>query len=970
MKSILTLAVALLMLLTLALPVYPGSLPMVNRYSRSWTSKDGLKGSQVWTILQDGSGYLWLGTNEGLVRFDGISFRVWPAFGSVSLPNGSVRALALARDGTMWIGFGGIGGVSRVRGGELRNYSSLDGLPRAIVLSVLEDHAGVAWAVTVLGLYRLSNDRWTAVTDQQGLPQGAISSMYEDRRGDLWVGTSNGTYRCFAAGAQFAQVGDTGLIDGFAEDHAGTVWGVGSQGLFRFGAGAVKSWPTLAGTRIHHDGDGRLWLATLGDGLLYVDPTSAGPILYRYRGKAVLTSDVVRAVVEDREGNLWLGTQSGLNRLSEAVVSMFADDGLGPLARAVITTADGAVWMATSAGLYRLKHGTTRRFTEVDGLPSASIRALHETPTGTLWVATTGGIARATPAGFETMPRTPGLRLAQIMAITTDRTGALWVGDLTEGLIRFQDGMAKVMVDARVARPFSVSADARGRIWTGFADGTLTIHDGDHVQTLSEQNGFAGGMITSLREEPQETMWVGSSKGLFRLRAGQIDHLPWSSGLPGNVIGAILPDGLGNLWLASSSGIIRLPLAEIEKGFHDRTYRVRHVLYDASDGLRGDPIGFGAPTAAQADDGMLWFITSDGIARLHVRYAEKKRLPPPVVIENIVADLQQISPQDGAVLAPHTGNVQINYAGLSLRAPEKVTFQYLMEGFDKQWVDAGTRRQAFYTNLPPGHYRFRVKADNDGAPNETEAVWAFRIAPDFYQTGWFALAMVVAAAALATGAWRLRVRSVRSKFALILVERSRMAREIHDTLLQSLLGVMLRLDDVEKTVDVSADSAKQQLGRLRQQVEFYIREARHSIRDLRSPTLQTRDLACALEEMGLQLTGGRALFRFSAAGRMRRFPARVEQNLLRIAQEAISNALRHGAPRTIAVRITYSAGTLSLHVSDDGCGFDPGAMNGCGDHWGIASMHERAAQIQARLLLTSQPGAGTEVDVRVPVPSG
>ena len=961
------LLVAACLLLLAAVPAWTGSAPPANRYSRAWTSKDGLKGSQVWTLLQDRAGYLWLGTNEGLVRFDGVGFHVWPAFGAVSLPNGSVRALSLARDGTMWIGFGGTGGVSRVRDGRLRNYSSNDGLPTAIVLGVLEDQAGVAWALTAVGLFRLSAEHWEPITEQQGLPSGTISALFEDRRGDLWAGTTGGIYRRTAGAESFLPVADIAVAEGFSEDRSGTVWAVGSAGLFAFAEGGrVRAWQALAGTRIEHDGDGHLWLATLGGGLLHVDPDRAEPVLHRYHGEAVLTSDLVRAVLQDREGNIWVGTQSGLNRLSEAVVTMLADDDMGPLARAMTATGDDAVWIGTNMGLHRVQGGAVQRFTEADGLPSASIRALHATPDG-LWVATAGGIARRTPRGFEVVPGSGEPRPTQVMAIAQDRLGDLWVGDMARGLIRYHDGRPSVIVGAKTGRPFSVAADSKGRIWTGFTDGVLTIHDGDQSRSFSDKEGFVGGMVTSLREEPEGTMWIGSSKGLSRSRDGHFDRVTWANGLPGNLIGAIVPDGLGHLWLGSSSGIIRIALTEIEKAFADSSYQVQYVLYDASDGLRGDPIGFGAPTSAQTHDGMLWFITSDGVARLNVHQAVKNRLPPPVVIESIVADAHDISQASGEPLPARTGNLQINYAGLGLRAPEKVTFKYLMEGFDTQWVDAGTRRQAFYTNLPPGGYRFRVKADNDGAASETEAIWSFSIAPAFNQTGWFRLLLVVAGAAIATGAWRLRVRGVRSQFALILVERSRLAREIHDTLLQSLLGVMLRLDEVERTVDVSADSAKQQLGRLRQQVEFYIREARQSIRDLRSPVLQTRDLVTALQETGARLTAGHAAFEYSATGRARRVPVKVEEHLLRIAQEAISNAIRHAAPRVVTVTLAYADDSLALRVADDGTGFDVERREQPDDHWGITSMQERANQIEARFLLTSEPGRGTVLEVQAPL---
>ncbi len=940
----------------------------INRYARSWTSEDGLRGSQVWTVLQDRAGYLWLGTNEGLVRFDGVDFLVWREFGGQALPGGSVRALSLARDGAMWIGFGANGSVSRVHDGTLRNYSNDDGLPGSNILAVLEDRSGTAWAGTLVGLFRLEGERWERVPAREGLAAERIGALFEDRHGSLWVGTELGIFRRKAGEQAFVRMSDVVVVD-LSGDPGGTVWGIGDTGLVHLDdVLGARVRPDIVGTQILADRDGTLWVGTLGGGVLHVDLDEREPLLHRYHGETVLTNDLVRAVFEDREGNIWVGTQSGLNRLSDAVVSMLTVSDSTRLVRAVTVGGDGALWVATSSGLDRVSGSETRRFGVADGLQTASVRALHHDARFGLLAATSGGIARITSSGVREVAAT-GLALSQMMAITTDRRGDVWVGDLADGLVRVRDGRATVMVDGEFGSkpPFTVYGDLSGRVWAGFFDGTIVMHDGDVARAFGEGDGFVGGMVTSFRDDANGTIWIGSSRGLSRYRNGRFDRVTWDSGLPGNVIGAIAPDGLGHLWLGSSAGILRVELAELEKGFADPSYRVKHVLYDASDGLRGDPIGFGAPTVAESRSGMLWFVTSDGVASMDIHRAAKNRLPPPTRIEAVFADARSRDLAAGEALPPRTGHLQINYTGLSLRAPEKVRFSYLLEGFDDQWVDAGSRRQAFYTNLPPGPYRFRVKAENDGVASESEAIWAFTIAPAFSQTRWFQALLVALAAAIATVAWRVRVQQVRSKYAFILVERSRLAREIHDTLLQSLLGVMLRLDEVEKTVDESADGAKQQLGSLRQQLEFYIREARQSIRDLRSPLLEGRDLAAALREAGERLTAGRASLEYDVTGPARRAPLKVEEHVLRIAQEAISNAIRHAAARTVRVNLAYTSDALALRVADDGRGFDPSAPDGDTAHWGLTSMQERVAQVEGEFSLHSAPGQGTAVEVRVPL---
>lgn len=941
-----------------------------DRFSRSWTSEHGLRGNQVWAILQDPDGYLWLGTNEGLIRFDGERFQVWRDPDGAPLPGSSVRALSLGGDGAMWVGFGGIGGVSRVVRGHVTHYSHDDGLPWANVLAVLADRHGVAWAGSLVGLFTLSAGTWTLVPAADGLPPARVSALFEDRRGHLWVASELGVYRRDAGAQRFERISEAPVAE-FCDDDAGHVWAVGEGGLVDLDQPSKTFRPGLAGTRLIHGRDGTLWIGTLGGGLMQVEVSSEPRVRRRYHGESVLTSDLVRAILEDREGNLWVGTQSGLNRLSEGVVSMRTAPTRERLVRAVTIADDGAVWIGTSNGLDRLSSTGTRTYSVADGLPSASIRALHNDSRSGLWVATSGGVVRVNGDRFVPLPG--GDRpLSQALAMGTDRHGEVWVGDLSAGLVRYRGGASTVVMDASLGRrpPFTVYADPRGRVWAGFFDGTLARYDGDEARVLGPSDGFVGGMVTSLHEDPPGTLWIGSSKGLSRYRDGRFDRATWASGLPGNIIGAIVPDGRGHLWLATSAGIVRVAITDVERAFADDRFLIPHVLYDASDGLRGDPISFGAPTAALAKNGTLWFVTSDGLATLDVRRADKRRLPPPVLIEEVLADNRAIG-QDGVeTLPPGTGHLQISYAGLSLRAPEKVRFRYRMEGFEDRWVEAGARRQAFYTNLPPGAYRFRVRADNDGVASESEAVWAFAIAPAFYQTHWFQLIFVAIGVAAATVVWQLRVRQVRSKYSLMLVERSRMAREIHDTLLQSLLGVMLQLGELERTVEDSSAAARQHLGRLRQQLEFYIREARQSIRDLRSPILQSRDLVTALREIGERLAAGRVAFACDASGPARRAPARVEEHVLRIAQEAVSNALRHAAPHTVTVHLTYTAETLTLQVVDDGTGFDPEAPRAEDVHWGITSMRERAAQIEGQLRLESEPGRGTTVALMVPIARG
>lgn len=947
---------------------------------RSWRRHDGLRGSQVWAVAQGGDGYLWLGTNEGLARFDGVRFVSGQALGDGQLPPNSVRALRASRDGALWIGFGGPGGVSRLHGRALRNFSAADGLPEALITSLCEDQAHTMWAGSLDGLYRLRGDRWERVTFAGTTQAQIVDEVFEDTEGDLWLGTPAGVFRRRQGRESFDLVSQL-RIESFAEDAQHRVWGTGSDAALALLSTSpprvIASGSDGAGKRVLYAPDGHLWVATLGGGLLQMTVASDEEVddvqVRTFRGPGVLSSDVVRALHWDREGNLWVGTQNGLDRVSTGVIQglPIAGDSMSRLVRAVATDRDGSIWVGTGRGLYHFAGHRREYYGEQSGLPGLSVSALHGDRHGAMWVVTERGIGRMHQGRFIPVPGSQAV-LSRPVAITSDGSGQIWLADLDRGVWRW-DGKALVDVDfgrrPRARPAFAILADRQDRVWTGFIDGTVGVvtPDGTHLYTAAD--GLSGGMITSLYEDRDGTIWIGASSGLMRFRDGRFEGVSWTHGLPGNIVGAIAGDETGTLWLGVSAGIVRVDPSAFDATISGRTRTLEHVLYDASDGLRGDPIGLGHPTVARDGRGTLWFVTSDGLALLSPDRSEKNRAAPPVLIEAVMIDRQQVPVDGQSRLPPLTANVQIDYAAPTFTAPEKVRFQYFMEGFDRDWIDAGSRRQAFYTNLQPGSYRFRVRASNEGVWSEREAVWAFELAPAFYETRWFAAALVLLTGTALAGAWRARVHRVRSRFSAILVERTRVAREIHDTLLQSLLGVMLQLDQAASDVDDAPDSAKDRLGRLRQQVEFHIREARHSIRDLRSPVLQTRDLSAALGDAGAHLTAGTAIsFEIDVAGTPFRCAQRVEEHLLRIGQEAMSNAVRHGHPSRIHVTLAFEPTTLTLRVSDDGIGFEAGSAPDLQEsHWGLTSMRERAEQAGGTCRIDSKPGHGTTVEVTVPV---
>jgi ligand-binding sensor domain-containing protein/signal transduction histidine kinase len=939
---------------------------------RSWTRLDGLPGSQVWAITQDRAGYIWIGTNEGLVRFDGVRFLSGRQLGLERLPNASVRALFVARDGSVWIGFG-TGGIGRLKDGRLRTYTMDDGLPPGVVAGLVEDRHGNIWAASANGLYRLADGRWGRITLESAGPARAVNTVYADRKGGLWVGTRAGAYRSAPDTlTRFDRITSEPALS-LAGDDVGNVWSVGEASLTLLSASSPRTVVEAAGyapgRRMVADRHGRLWIGTLGDGLLRVTP-GAGASVEEFSRPGVSSYDDVLAVFEDREDNIWVGTPRGLDRGSRGLIRSVpgAGDGITAPVQAVAAATDGSVWVGTTNGVHRFGENGHGAPGASVGLPIRGVLALHGDARGGMWVATARAIGRVEDGRFASLIPV-GTQLNYPVAMATDPHGTLWLCDLERGLFRW-DGtaLAPVPADQYGNRPaFSILVDRAGRIWAGHLDGTISVHENGRARLYTADDGVIGSVVTGFYEG-SGAVWAGSRNGLMRFRDGRIDAVTWDQGLPGHTVTAITGDSGGNLWLGVSAGVARFRPEDFDKVVAGAAKSLSYTLYDGSDGLRGDPFPLTAPAVARSGDGRLWFLTSDGVAVVSPESHEKNRVPPPVVIETVTADQRAVRLDGDGHLAPRTANLQIDYAALSFVAPEKIRFSYRMEGFDADWVDAGTRRQAFYTNLAPGHYRFRVRGSNDGVSSEREAVWAFTLAPAFYQTRWFIAAMVLLALSGVALAWRVRVQQVQGRFSAILVERTRVAREVHDTLLQSLLGVLFRLDDVASVIDRSSESAKEQLVRLRHQVEFYVREARYSIRDLRSPILQSRGLATALRSIGENLTAESAIaFRLDVIGHARADLQRVDEHLLRIGQEAMTNAVRHGRAATVIAELRYREDAVSLSVRDDGKGFDTSVATVTdGVHWGLRTMRERAEQVGGTLRLTSAEGQGTAVEVVVP----
>ena len=940
----------------------------------TWGRKDGLAGP-IWAITEDRDGYLWLGTDDGLVRFDGVRFVPWEALGGSPLPHEVIRALSVSSDGSLWIGFGGGGGLAQIRAKHVRTYGDTDGIAASPISAIVEDRGKTVWAGSDAGLFRWSGGKWEKLGASQGLPDTGVTTVYVDSSGTLWVGTTVGLFwQPIASEESFQQIdASTDVVRGLSEDATGRIWATDPRGGFRSLGYRMPSEPGPEpgrGSRLARDRRGDLWVATLGQGLWRVrqrrDPSQS--TTEKTTVLSGLSSDTVQSLFEDTDGNIWAGTSEGLDRLTPHRVTPIT--GLG-LVSAIDAAHDGHMWVATAEELIRFSQ--PEGSWQSDGIrwPLPNTHTLRVDANGGVWGATSSGLFRLASNRLARVPLPADQSASGVDAITTDRGAGMWIVRSRD--VFHWDGRLELLDRLPLlgrARVTSAYADRGGQLWVAFTESRIGVWSGrGQVRFYGVPDGLGTSPYYTFYEDSDGAIWIGGNDGLTRFANGRFSSITRDNGLPAGGVFAIAEDDSRQLWLATSSGILRLARSEFEAATANNLDQIQFQLYDTSDGLAGFPDWLGDRTASRAADGTLWFVTSRGLTIVDPRLLNSRRTSTHVDIESASADDRRLDPAVENTLPAGTGKLQIQYTVPNLTSPLKTRFRYRLEGFDADWIDAGTRRQALYTNLPPRPYRFRVTTNAEGGGwVESDVSWNFSIKPMFYQTLWFYTVLTAGLAGMVWAAWWLRVGQLRREFSLVLGERQRLSWELHDTLLQGLVGLALQFDAVSKDLDTSPSLAKTGIVRVREQVEEYIREARRSIWALRSPALHTHDLSEALRESGERATAGTGVgFEFGVSGTRTRYPADIEHQLLRIGQEAVLNSVRHAGARRIRMELRYGENALGLRISDDGAGFDPDRSRAAGgDHYGMTTMRERAQRIGGALTIESAPQSGTVVETIVP----
>jgi ligand-binding sensor domain-containing protein len=996
-----------------------------------WQTDNGLPQNTVHAICQTRDGYLWLATDGGLVRFDGIDFTLFDRRSTRELRSNLIGTLTETSDGTLWAATAD--GLLRRNQGSLQVLGAASGLPAGPIAGVIPAGNSNLWVLTPEGIAFGAANHFTWIhgldaplTSRDGAP---IAAGAPD--GSLWLATAHNVLQLREGHVVTTLPGSADLL-AVASD--GSLWLTRDGALFhqqhsalaavplqapvvaKGGHGAPRGIPAIPDNSVRTilaGANGNLYVATSGAlGILSpsgsftwkttADSLPAGRILHLFEDRQntlwIGTEDTVaryaegrfeilrarsgpagvEAFYEDREGNLWLGTDAaGLLELREQrFTTLTTADGLpGDAIRTILADKDG-VWAGTDGNGLAHFHGSAwQTVTTQQGLTSNTILSLAADRDGSLAVGTPDGLDRLTKGHATPAPHSDTLPDDFVRSLLYDPDGSLWIGtrrglahQTATGLTLWNrsDGLGSDLVGA-----LALDRAHSGALWIGTRGGLSHLQDG-HISLLTTRDGLSSDVITALYQDPSGSLWIGTNGGgLNLLRDGHITAFPSvASGLP-EIIHDIVEDGRGHLWLGAATGIYRVSRQQLDAFARHSVTHLDVSTYGVADGMRIDECSSGHPAAVRTADGTLWFATLRGVSVTNPERQQENRLPPPVVIENVTIDDQPAPSSDSISIGPNHTRLSLHYAGLSFVAPGRVRYRYRLDGFDPKWIDAGARRVAYYTNIPPGHYTFRVlAANNDGVWNDTGAALEIRVQPHLWQTWWFRTLLGLAILLLGYQIYRMRVRNVELRFNAVLAERTRIAREIHDTLAQDIVGISVQLELVSRLLGSSIDAARTQLDTARSLVKSSLTEARSSIWNLRSATAGADDLPARINRAVTQAAAnGPAKLRFQVRGTYRAAPHAVEDQLLRVSQEAVNNAVHHSGASMIDVTLGYDTQAVKLSVDDDGRGFtyDPAGFVP-GGHFGLQGMKERAAEIGGVLRIDTQPAKGTRISLRVDIP--
>jgi signal transduction histidine kinase/streptogramin lyase len=980
---------------------------LISQYSHtSWKTSDGPLG-YVNIVTQTTDGHIWINSStQGLTRYDGTRFTPWTPPKGHSAPAG-VNYLLGARDGSLWIATSR--GLLRLKGDELYDFSSQ--FAGAGVNRMIEDHNGTVWFTRYRiqdgtgPLCRIAGNQIHCYGANDGIPARYGLGLAEDSAGNIWFG-SNVLYRWSPGSStklstffedETKHTGGDGVSEIWAGP-SGSIWaaldGVGPKlGLRYYSAGKWTGYvvPGFNGAnarvdQLFMDRNHSLWIGVESQGIYRIH----NGVAQHYGSLDGLTGKSPQYFYEDREGGLWVVTEAGIDLFRDKPVVTYAS-GEGLLATnitAILALHNGSVWVADNGTLEVINPDGVSVIATGPGLAGQDPQGMFEDHAGRVWIGFNDRIMTYEQGRFAEIRKENGSLLGHVglaNGFAEDGDSTLWAlirsktGDQNH-LLRIRDGRVResISLDSLFGHVNSVAADPKGGLWISGRSAELARFRDGRFETFSLANGDITFTKYSVFVDG-DGVWVSTNRGLFHWKDGRSNVMDTRSGLPCSVIYSAIADNNGDFWLYSRCGVLRISASDLAAWLKLPGARISAKTFDQLDGaMAGAGATDNQPRTTKSPDGRIWFMTDTRVQMIDPGRSWADPNPPPVYIAELLADHKSYDLRQALSLPHLRGELEVDYTALSLAVPQRVRFRYKLEGHDTEWQDPGTRRQAFYTDLGPGKYRFQVVASNkDGVWNMKGADLSFRIAPTWYQSIWFRLASAAALLLLLGGLYRYRLHQIALEFNTRLDERvnerTRIARELHDTLLQSFHGLLFRFQAARNMLPRRPDEAIQALDGALIKAEQAIAEGRNAIQDLRSEPSGHTDLEQLLTATGQELEGSQdakypASFSLTVEGKRQAVSPILQDEVYRIGRELLRNAFRHAHAKHIEAEIRYDHAQLRLRIRDDGKGMDPNVLKegGRSGHWGLPGIHERAKRIGARLDLWSNTGAGTEVELTVP----
>jgi len=949
----------------------------------SWSTEKGLPQNTVHSILQTADGYLWLATSDGLVRFDGMRFTVFNVGNTQGINSNRFERLFEDSAGNLWLTTGD-NWVTEYRNGGFTSYSTggdtrddiatgiwQDAKGRLVIstrkgfatfqderfvpLTIagttpcragFESSAGLAWCHDDAGLRLLNSDGSTSyLTLSQGLPSNNISYAYRDRAGNLWIATRD---------AGLSKLKD-GVFTSFA--------------------------PHTNFTVVTETRDGTLWFGTEGGGLIRLEHDH----FTTYTTTDGLSDNNIRSLYEDREGTLWVGTVNhGLTQFNKQLITTLAErQGLSPVnTYSILQDHLGAIWVATwNDGISRYENGKFTHY-KIDSNygPLKWVTALAEDRVGRLWVAAIqSSVGWFKDGKYTSLADIPG-EPHSVSVLLADDDGALWIGT-DVGLKKYQDGNFTTYTAEDGLAGNDVKAlhkDRLGHLWIGTYGGLTRFADGK-FESYRKGDGLASNRVRSIYEDQAGTLWIGTyDGGLSRLKNGKLVSYTVKDGLFDGGVFQILEDDRGNFWMSCNHGIYRVTRKELEDFAAGRVRSIHSVAYGTRDGMLNVECNGGTqPAGIKTRDGRLWFPTQDGVALINPGDLTQNSLPPPVVIESGVVDQKPVDLHGALRVEPGQDSLEIHYTGLSFIKPEQIVFRYRLEGLDKDWVEAGNRRVAYYSHLPPGNYTFVVTAANaDGLWNSLGDRIQITVVPPFWRRWWFVTlgALGVMGAALFIYRQRVlhlhRARAAQEAFSRQLIEsqeneRKRIAAELHDSIGQSLLVIKNRAQFAQ--LKSPGNDLNEEFDEIKSSASQAITEVREIAYNLRPYHLDRVGLTRTIEAIVDRIGAASGIsFRTSITNIDGLLSNEGEINLYRVVQETLNNIVKHADAAEASIEVSREGKKIRIKIADDGRGFvtgtktDPPARG-----FGLIGITERVRMLGGHVSIQSSPGRGTMILVSV-----